>query len=733
MKLRLASWRCVPLVLLLAAGCLYPVREKIDFTLCELAAQPRDVQPTLTDQTPPLMPPASDPDRKSSEVKPTAYRPDENAVLIAQAGGAGAAQKPGAGGADKDLAPGKGSASKTEAGFGGGQTQQLLTVPGELLPSGSPPVAPLNLPKPTKENAAIRRQILERLYPHLTPLGPDPQPLPGPNGRPLTLSDLQRLGLEHNPAVRMAVAAVAAARGAAIQAGLPPNPTVGFEADTFGTSGGAGYQGAFIDQVFKTANKLQLARAVATMDLRNAEVAQRRAEMELATNVRRNYFALLVARESMKVNRALVQFTEQAYEIQVAQAKGGGVAAPYEPAYLRYLTMSARTALVQARNRYVSAWKQLAAAMGMTGMPLTEVAGRVDMPMPDYNFEAVKEHVLKNHTDVRTAENTLLQAQLNLRVARVTPIPDVELRVLVQRDYTGLPFEIAPSVQVSVPVPVWNRNQGGIMQAEANLVSASEGPHLARVNLMTNLSQYYETYRTNVINLAMYRDYMLPDLVRVYQGVYARYQRELLMGGGGGGLVPGPVAPGAPIIGVLGVSTPTLNDVVVAQGNLTTAVAGYVTALGQAWDAAVSITDLIQTNDMFAASQKLQKVGPVPELPPLPCTHPCSSFKGQAFQGADGTWPSALPGKGEPRMPRADEPPAPPGRPGSLPEPTELLPPPQKVPDEGPKKPAGGERPPPAGPELDADSSPGEPAGLSRRDKPGGSPAGVGNHVLPGG
>jgi cobalt-zinc-cadmium efflux system outer membrane protein len=716
MKLRLASWRCVPLVLLLAAGCLYPVREKIDYTLCEMAAQPRDVQPEPTDQTPPVMPPASDSQGRPAEVKPTAYRPEENAVLIAQAGGAGTAQRPGAGGADKELAPGKEPAPKTKAGFGGEQKQQRLTVPGELLPSGSPPVGSLNLPKEqTKENAAIRRQILEHLYPHLTPLGPDPQPQPGPNGRPLTLSDLQRLGLEHNPAVKQAVAAVVAARGAAIQAGLPPNPTVGFEADTFGTSGGAGYQGAFIDQVFKTANKLQLARAVATMDLRNAEVAQRRAEMDLATNVRRNYFALLVARESIRVNRALVQLTEQAYEIQLAMTKGGGFAAPYEPGYLRFLTMMARTGLVQARNRYISAWKQLAAAMGLTGMPLTEVAGRVDMPMPDYNFRAVLDHVLKNHTDVRTAENTLLQAQLNLRVARVTPVPDVELRVLVQRDYTGLPFEIAPSVQVNVPVPVWNRNQGGIMQAEANLVLASEGPHQARVSLTANLTQYYETYRTNVIDLAMYRDYMLPDLVRVYNGVYARYQSESIMGN---------------VAGVAGAAQVTLNDVVVAQGNLTQAVAGYVTVLGAAWDAAVSITDLIQTNDMFAASQKLRKVGPVPELPPLPCTHPCSSFKGQAFQGADGTWPSALPGKGEPRMPRADEPP---GRPGSLPEPIELLPPPQKVPDEGPKKPAGGERPPSAGPELDADSSPGEPAGLSRRDKPGGSPAGVGNHVLPGG
>jgi cobalt-zinc-cadmium efflux system outer membrane protein len=686
MNLRLAPWRCVPLGLLLAAGCLYPVREKIDFAVCELANEPRDVRPAPADQTPPTMPPATDPEAKPAAVQPTAYRPDERAVPIAQAGGAA---KPPPDGAGKEFAPGKGPELKgTEppppASFGGGPTtRRHLTVPGELLPTGTPPVAPLSLPPPGKANDALRRQMLARLYPPAAPLGPDPQPAPGPEGRPLTLSELQRIGLAHSPAVKQAVANVEAMRGAAIQAGLPPNPTVGYEADTMGTTGGAGYQGAFIDQVIKTANKLQLARAVATMDWRNAEVALRRAEMDLATNVRRNYFALLVARESMRVNGALVRFTTEVYEIQAAQAKGGGFAAPYEPLYLETLALSARAALVQARNSYLMAWKQLAAAMGVPGLPLTEVEGGVDMPMPVYEYKDVLEYVLKNHTDVLTAENSLRQAQLNVRVAQVTPIPDVELRVLLQRDYTGLPFEVAPSVQVNVPIPVWNRNQGGIIQAEANLISASEQPHFVRTNLSNNLAGYYAAYRTNVINLALYRSRILPNLVQVYQGVYNRYQGETPLGG---------------VAGVPGFATPTLNDVVVAQGQLSGAVAQYLTYLAGAWDAAVSITDLLQTNDMFSAAQKLQPVGPVPELAPLPCCHPCSPVKNPAFLAGDGTWPPALPGPGEPRMPRADEPPA---RPGTLPEPGgELLPLPKKVQEEGPKNPASGGREPPVGPEL---------------------------------
>src|SRR5579859_3822033 len=127
MNLRLAPWRCVPLGLLLAAGCLYPVREKIDCTVCDLAAEPRDVRPAPADQTPPTMPPAPDPgvkreempaakrdestkpeDRRNEsepdEVQQTSCRPDAGAVLIAQSGGA--AKPPPTGGTGSPQKPG---------------------------------------------------------------------------------------------------------------------------------------------------------------------------------------------------------------------------------------------------------------------------------------------------------------------------------------------------------------------------------------------------------------------------------------------------------------------------------------------------------------------------------------------------------------------------------------------------------------------------------------------------
>jgi cobalt-zinc-cadmium efflux system outer membrane protein len=491
------------------------------------------------------------------------------------------------------------------------------------------------LPK-TPQEQAKNLAALRREFRPLPPLGPDPVPVPGPEGRPLTLADLQRLALLTSPQIKQAQAAVDAARGAAYQAGLWPNPNMGFEVDTFGTTGGPGYPGAFVDQLIKTAGKLQLARAVASLDLRNAEVALRRAQTDLWTRVRTGYFQVLVARENIRISKSLAQFADRVYEMQLQLALGAE-AAGYEPMYLRALTLQTRGSLVMARNAYVSTWKQLAAAMGVPGMPLTELAGRVDLPVPIFEFDKVVQRVLRQHTDVLTAENTLQQARLNLQVARVQPIPDVDVRLLVQRDYTGPPFAVAPSVAVSVPVPVWNRNQGGIRQAQANLVQQSEEPHRVRSALTTTLTTAFERYENNRILLRYYRDQILPDLVRVYNGVLARYHAQ---------------GPGA--------GSPLFTDVVVAQGNLAAGVQSYVTYLGQMWLAVIDVTDLLQTADLFQIDGvPTECPGPVPDLDKLallPCRHPCSPAPGLYQAAPDQPWPPAGPGEQRAKpMPPADE------------------------------------------------------------------------------
>jgi cobalt-zinc-cadmium efflux system outer membrane protein len=363
------------------------------------------------------------------------------------------------------------------------------------------------------------------------------------------------------------------------------------------------------------------------VDVLNAELTLKAAKNTVASQVRSGYFAVLVAQENVKISRALVRLTDEIYQREVAVLKFGQVAS-YEPVPFRVLAVQGRTAYVQALNRYHSAWHQLAAAVGRPDMPPTQLAGRPDMPLPLYRYDAVLAHVLGQHTEVLAAQNSIQKARYNLRLAQVTPVPDVDARAVVQKDFSMPPFLITHTLSVGVTIPVWDQNKGNIIQAQGNLMHAVEDVHRVRDDLTTRLADAYERYENNRVLLEYYRDRILPDQVFLFRQLYTRFR------GPGEGL--------------------TLIDISTAQQNLATSLATYLTTLAALWQSVSDVAGLLQTDDLFqvAAGQCPAPLPDLERLADLPCTHPCSPLPGP-IKGADGSWPPAVPPKDQPVMPHA--------------------------------------------------------------------------------
>jgi cobalt-zinc-cadmium efflux system outer membrane protein len=464
-----------------------------------------------------------------------------------------------------------------------------LTIPGEIPGAETPLV---KLPREPAE----RGEAVARLFPQLPPLPEEPVPLPSPDGRPYTLADLQQLAAANSPTLRQAAADVETARGRMVQAGLYPNPTIGYANSPNANNTGSTTQGFFIDQVIKTAGKLKIQTAAAQMDLVNAELAFKRARFDLATTVRTDYYSLLVARETVRVSKGLAHFTDEIYRLQ-ADLLGGGFAASHEPAALRSQAFTVRLAYRQAIANYVYAWKQLVADMGLKQMPLSAVEGRVDRLIPNYDYDAVLAHVLRNHTDILTARATLEGARYSLKLAQVTPVPDVEVNGALYKEHQIFPLQNYYQVTIGIPFPIWDRNQGNIRAASATLVRASEGPHAAEVSLTTGLAAAYANYKTNLAAMEYYRRNILPDQVRYYRGVFERRKID---------------------------PSVAFGDLVQAQQVLVADVTSYLGVLGSLWTSVVSVANYLQTDDLYQLGTPLE----LPQLPdfdalhPLPCPHP---------------------------------------------------------------------------------------------------------------
>jgi cobalt-zinc-cadmium efflux system outer membrane protein len=464
-----------------------------------------------------------------------------------------------------------------------------LTIPQEI-PGAETPLVKL------PDEREKRGEAVAGLFPQLPPLPEEPVPQTGPDGRPYTLADLQRLAAANSPALRQAASDVEAARGQLIQAGLYPNPTVGYTYNPNANNTASTTLGGYVDQVIKTGGKLKIQTAVALMNLRAAELALKRARFDLATTIRGDYYTLLVAQETVRVNRGLARFTDEIFRLQ-ADLLGGGFAASHEPAALRSQAFTVRLGYKQAIANYVYAWKELVADMGLKQLPLSAVEGQVDRLIPNYDYDAILAHILRNHTDVITARYNLEGARYGLKLAQVTPVPDIEVNAGLFKEHQVFPLQNYFQFTVSIPLAIWDRKQGDIRTASAGLVRAAEGPHAVEVSLTTNLAAAYANYKTNLAAVEYYRNNILPDQVRYYRGVFERRK----------------IDPGA-----------AFGDLVQAQQVLVADVNSYLGVLGTLWTSVVSVADFLQTDDLYQLGGSLE----LPQLPdfdalhPLPCPHP---------------------------------------------------------------------------------------------------------------
>jgi len=248
---------------------------------------------------------------------------------------------------------------------------------------------------------------------------------------------------------------------------------------------------------------------------------------------------------------------------------------------------------VQAQTRYIAAWKQLAATLGLPQMPPAPLDGRADMPIPVIGFESALDRMLTVHPDVHIGRNMESQARVALRLAQLTPVPDVYLYGTFQKDFTTPNYiNTSYNMQLGVPLPLWDRNKGGIVSASGDLMRASQQMRRAQNELTAQLADAFERYETSRIQLQYYRFHILPDLARAYRGVYERHQQE-----------PEEVG---------------FEGVIVAQQNLANAIATYIAALNAQWTAVADLANLMQVEDFNELSQIGNTVAPPPAASDAP-------------------------------------------------------------------------------------------------------------------
>jgi outer membrane protein, heavy metal efflux system len=324
----------------------------------------------------------------------------------------------------------------------------------------------------------------------------------------LTLPELERIALESNPSLMQLAAVVEKARGIHEQVGLYPNPSVGYSASEVGNEGKAGQQGGYVGQTIVTGGKLQLSQDVACWNIQEMSWEYQAQRLRVQNDVRRRYYDVIGAQRRITISAELVKVAEAGANIaqQLWKAKQTSKAD-----VLQAKIDLNRVRIIQqnAKFDYDAAWRQLTAVLGQPHMKPQPLAGSLSGPAPKWDWEGAWDKLVGGSPQLEAARARVQRARAAIKRQEVQPIPNLNTQVSVQQDANS-GYTIA-GVQVGVPLPVFNRNQGNIRVAQAEYHRTLRDVQRLELQLRDGLAGAFRNYRQAEYQVGRYEKGILDN------------------------------------------------------------------------------------------------------------------------------------------------------------------------------------------------------------------------------
>ena len=348
----------------------------------------------------------------------------------------------------------------------------------------------------------------------------------------MTLDQAQQIAKENNPTLRQAEAEIRAAKARQQQAGLYPNPSVGYTGDEIrGGSVGGGKQGFFVQQTIVTGGKLRLASDVLAKETKLAEIEAEEQRIRVQTAVKMAFVRVLAAQELLDARRDLAAI-EQDFAQTQRNLANTGQADDTEVLSAEVDAQRMRMAARMQENTLREEWRSLAAAIGKPDLPQAIAAGDLQRDWPELNEEQAVETIAKDSPALAIADNNALRALAVLARARKESLPDVLLRAGAEYNHETLgsvPFAKGWEgiAEVSVELPIFNRYQGNVSAARADIERSEQEKRRIALTLRERAASAVDQYANARLMATNYRDEILPRAKKAYSLMFENYGRML--------------------------------------------------------------------------------------------------------------------------------------------------------------------------------------------------------------
>ena len=347
---------------------------------------------------------------------------------------------------------------------------------------------------------------------------------PGEPTGALTLKQVIQLAEARRPELQAALLDVKAAKSRVAQAALRSNPALSIEAENFGgkdelTGIDAAEYTAQIEQTLELGGKRGKRIRLAESEEQLAAFDLQARRLDIRAETVRRFVALQGAQARLALGRESLALAEEFVQAAAARVRVGK-AAPMEEDKAQILLAQQKVAMDSAQRDLQVARVRLSAMWGSPTPTFDRASGDLHAVLSRPELAALTARMAANPDLARwVAEREQRQAVLGQ--ARAARVPDVTLVGGIRR-YSETD-SAAFVAGLSVPLPIFDRNQGKIREATLLVQKAEQQRRAAELEAIAALTDAYQTLSAALTRIETLKRDVIPRSKSVFDSVQKAY------------------------------------------------------------------------------------------------------------------------------------------------------------------------------------------------------------------
>ncbi|WAT29537.1 TolC family protein [Pseudomonas sp. GXZC] len=320
----------------------------------------------------------------------------------------------------------------------------------------------------------------------------------------LTLDSALQTAFANNPELAAAQWDIDVAQGGRQQAGLIPNPVASWDVED--TRRDSRTTSIKISQALELGGKRGARIDVASRAQDAAALTLEQRRNTLRAEVIDNYYGALRAQERLDLAQRSMTVAERGLVVANGRVTAGK-ASPVEATRAQVQLSEIRLELDRAQIGLTDAYRRLAASTG-SAAPNFQAVATQNPSTPTVPSATQLLARLEQTTELRLAELSILQNEASVGLEKAQRIPDLDVSIGSQ--YDASVRERVNLVGVSMPIPLFNRNQGNVLAATRRADQARDLRNATELRLRTETRQALDLWQSANTEVRAFNQQILP-------------------------------------------------------------------------------------------------------------------------------------------------------------------------------------------------------------------------------